>query len=372
MQVQQIIDVLEAMAPRHFAEPWDNVGLLIGSPRWPADSILLTIDLTEEVLREATEAKAQMIVAYHPPIFEPMKSITDASVKQHIVLEAAHAGIAVYSPHTALDAAPGGVNDWLAEGLGTGDVRALSAYAALPPTEECKIVTFCPADAVDAVRNGLATVGAGRIGDYQLCSFELKGQGTFFGGESTSPAVGAKGQLERVEEVCLEMVCSKSALGLAMIALREFHPYEEPPVEIYSLLARPERKIGQGRRVTLDQKVTLENLVSRIKQRLGVCRIRVALGRRAPESYRTIGLCAGAGGALLDEAIAQGCELFFTGEMRHHDVLAAQARGCTVILAGHTNTERGYLSVLRDRLLESFPKGSITISSVDRDPLQPM
>lgn len=372
MKVQEIITALETIAPRHYAESWDNVGLLIGSPRWPADSVFLTIDLTEEVLREAIETQARMIVAYHPPIFDAMKSITDATVKQHIVLEAAHAGISVYSPHTALDAAPGGVNDWLAEGMGSGDVRAISAYSSLPATEECKIVTFCPPDAVEAIRNGLATVGAGRIGEYKLCSFELRGTGTFFGGESTSPTVGVKGQLERVEEVRLEMVCSRSALGLAVIALREFHPYEEPPIEFYSLLAHPERKIGQGRRLTLDQKVTIDELVDRIKRRLDVSRIRVALSREAPDAYRTIGLCAGAGGSLLDEAIEQGCELFLTGEMRHHDVLAAQARGCTVILAGHTNTERGYLSVLRERLLSACPSTSITISSVDVDPLQPM
>jgi dinuclear metal center YbgI/SA1388 family protein len=381
MTVQTVIDALEVIAPLRYAAEWDNVGLLLGSPSWPADSILLTIDLTEDVLAEALAAKVQMIVAYHPPIFEPLRRVTDATVKEHIVLEAARAGIAIYSQHTALDATPGGIDDWLAEGVmgladhqhyadsPTADVRALSPYQALPQSEQCKVVTFCPADAVDAIRNGLATAGAGRIGNYELCSFALRGQGTFFGGEQTKPTVGGKGTLERVDEVRLEMVCSESALGLAVIALREFHPYEEPPIEIYRLLPRPERHIGQGRRVRLDRPVDMPTLVERIKQRLGVARIRVALGRNAPDEFRTIGLSAGAGGSLIDSAIGQGCEAFFTGEMRHHDILAAQDRGCTVILAGHTNTERGYLNVLRERLSEMLPKTRIDLSQADRDPL---
>ncbi len=372
MNVRDVMNVLEAIAPLHYAEEWDNVGLLIGSTDWPADAILLTIDLTEEVLLEAIEAKAQMVVAYHPAIFTPLKRVTEATVREQTVLHAARAGIAVYSPHTALDAAPNGVNDWLAHGLGHGDVRALVADRVLPQSEECKIVTFCPADAVDAIRNGLGTVGAGRIGEYQLCSFELRGQGTFFGGDSTNPAVGARGTLERVDEVRLEMVCSQSALGLAVIALREFHPYEEPPIEIYQQQPRPDRTSGAGRRVTLDQKAPLEEIVERIKARLGVERLRVATGRGRGKTYQTIGLCAGAGGSLLDEAVNQGCELFFTGEMRHHDVLRAQARGCTVILAGHTNTERGYLDVLRETLQEKLGGATIRVSERDEEPLRPM
>ncbi|HRQ76039.1 MAG TPA: Nif3-like dinuclear metal center hexameric protein [Phycisphaerales bacterium] len=369
MNVRPVMDALESIAPLRYAEAWDNVGLLVGSPKWNADSILLTIDLTEDVLAEALKLGVQMIVAYHPPIFEPMKTLTDANVKQHIVLEAARAGISIYSPHTALDAAPAGLNDWLAAGFGQGDVRALQAHRTLPESEECKIVTFCPAAAVDSIRKSLSTVGAGRIGEYQLCSFELRGHGTFLGGEKTNPAIGQRHMLERVEEVRLEMVCSRAALGLAMIALREFHPYEEPAIEIHPLEPKPERMIGQGRRIRLDQKIDVPTIIERMKQRLGIARLRLAAGRGAPKQFTTIGLCAGAGGALLDDAIRQECELFFTGEMKHHDIVAANERGCTVLLAGHTNTERPYLAVLKQRLEQMLPEAKITLAQSDRDPL---
>jgi putative NIF3 family GTP cyclohydrolase 1 type 2 len=252
MQASHVIQALEALAPPEYAAEWDNVGLLIGSPQWEVAGLLLTVDLTPAVLREALGAGGRMVVAYHPPIFEPLARLTDATTGQRIALEAARGGVAVYSPHTALDAAPGGVNDWVAEGLGRGDIRALRPQAALPASEQCKLVTFCPADAADRLRSALATVGAGRIGGYELCSFEMAGTGTFLAGEDTSPRVGRKGGLQRVDELRLEMVCPEASLALAVTTLREFHPYEEPPIEIYRLEPRQplpnHRALPRGRR----------------------------------------------------------------------------------------------------------------------------
>jgi dinuclear metal center YbgI/SA1388 family protein len=372
MDIRGIIEQLERIAPPEYAAGWDNVGLLVGSPDWQATSALLTIDLTDAVLAEAADAAAGLIVAYHPPIFEPLTAITDGTPCGRVVLGAARRDIAVYSPHTALDAAPDGVNDWLARGLGKGDLRALETHASLPASEECKLVTFCPAEAAERVRNALATVGAGRIGDYELCSFEIEGTGTFHGGAETQPAVGRRGHLERVAEIRLEMVCPEASLALAVATLRQFHPYEEPPIEIYRLQARPQRGTGAGRKLVLDQKLTLGELVARAKKHLGVDQVRVATGHGAPRRYRTLGLCPGAGGALRPAATAAGCELFLTGEMRHHDVLRAQAEGCTVLLAGHTNTERGFLRVLRQRLDRALPDLTVSVSRRDADPMKVM
>jgi dinuclear metal center YbgI/SA1388 family protein len=372
MQISRIIEAMETIAPPEYAADWDNVGLLVGAPSWKAEAVLLTIDLTRNVLREALGGDARMVIAYHPPIFKPLPRLSDGTAQQRIALEAARGGVAVYAAHTSLDAAPGGINDWIAEGLGTGDVRALEARQVLPESEQCKLVTFCPAEAVDRLRAALATGGAGRIGRYELCSFEIAGIGTFYAGPGTEPRVGRRGALERVDEVRLEMVCPEASLALAVTTLREFHPYEEPPIEIYRLQPRPQRGIGEGRRIVLDQKLSLQALVEKIKARLGIDAVRVAVGERSPRSYRTIGLCAGAGGALRPAATEQGCEVFLTGEMRHHDVLAAKAAGCTVILAGHTNTERGYLRVLRKRLRTALPDLNVAVSRRDSSPLQPM
>lgn len=370
MKVRELINALEQIAPLSLAAEWDNVGLLVGSDQWPVDSVLLTIDLTEEVLREAIEKQATLIVAYHPPIFDPLTTLTDRSPKQRIILEAIRAGISIYSPHTALDAAPGGVNDWLAEGLGPGVVHPLQIHAEVVPEQYCKIVTIGPAKAIDEVHRAMSDAGAGVIGDYEQCSFRIEGIGTFFGTDSAHPTTGEKGKLERVEEVRLEMVCSEAALEAVLTSLRKAHPYEEPPIEMYPLLPRPEKTIGQGRLVRLETPATMNELIERLKMHLGVEHLKIAIGQNTPATFQTIGLCAGAGGSMLDEALNADAEVFLTGEMSHHDTLKAIAKGCAIILAGHTNTERGYLSVLKRKLESELSEASIAIAERDRAPFQ--
>ena len=365
---------LATIAPLQLAEDWDNVGELITGVRDRIGTMLLTIDLTEPVLEEAIDARADMVVAYHPPIFSPLARLTTSTPNEAIALGLAQAGIHVYSPHTALDAAPGGVNDWFSDCLGEGDRRALMAACEQPKTEAFKIITFCPPEYTDRIRDGLAALGAGNIGAYQRCSFELKGTGTFHGhAERSDPAIGQSGQLERVEETRLEMVCPADALAAAIRSIRSFHPYEEPPIEILRLEPRPQRDTGAGRRVHLDRSMSLRGIAEAVKVRTGSPRVQVARAHERPQRHRMIGLCAGAGASLLDEALAQECSVFVTGEMRHHDILRAQADGCSIILAGHTNTERGYLPILAKRLTKLLgdTAPTILVSRKDRDPLRP-
>jgi dinuclear metal center YbgI/SA1388 family protein len=369
---QQLNEALETVAPTSHAEDWDNVGMLIKGVRTKIDRALLTIDLTEPVLNEAIDARADAIIAYHPPIFTPLKRISGATPTERLVLDVIRAGMHVYSPHTALDAAPGGVNDWLADALDEGDRRALNPVVDESANDMCKIVTYCPPESATTIRDGLAAVGAGTIGEYKRCSFESSGMGTFHASRSSKPSVGSTGRLERITELRLEMVCPKHALAGAVRAMRSFHPYEEPPIDIYTLEPVPLREIGAGRRIMLDRAVSLRTIVEQVRTRTNVQRIKVARAHERPQKNRIIGLCAGAGGSLLDNAIAQGCTVFITGEMRHHDILRAQASGCSVILAGHTNTERGYLPVLGRKLTELIGDAApqFIVSRKDRDPLR--
>jgi dinuclear metal center YbgI/SA1388 family protein len=380
MLISDLVAIMERIAPLEYAEPWDKVGLLVGdrsaSLRGP---VLLTIDLNEAVLSEAVEMNSGAIVAYHPPIFEPLAKITDATPRQRVILRALQHNIAIYSPHTALDAIPGGVADWLCEGLSgskivgkiEGDCRALSHHARVAHTQEVKIVTFVPAKDAEHVRNALASAGAGRIGAYQVCSFATEGTGTFLGDESTNPTVGQRGVLETVREVRLEMVASKSALALALETLRKFHPYESPAIDAYELLPQPQRFVGAGRRLTLDKPTTVQELAQRLKAWVGRDQVRYALttgplGDDKPIMH--VGVVPGAGGELSRLARQEGCDLFVTGEMKHHDVLGALNSGMSVILGGHTSTERGYLPRLRDTL-ESRVDVPVAVSKTDRTPL---
>ena len=363
-----LVAAMQRIAPVELAEDWDNVGLLVGSAGHRVRRILLCIDLTESVLDEAVRKKADAIVAYHPPIFSARKTITDADAGGRILLRAMASGMAIHSPHTAADAALNGVNDWLAEGVGDGARHALIPADELPGTERVKLITYGPVESVDRIREGLAAVGAGVIGEYEICSIEIAAMGTYRGGERSNPVRGQRGQLERVEEVRLEMVCGDRHLATAIERLRALHPYEEPPIEIYRQMARPNQFIGAGRRVTLKRAATVEVITARLRDHLGTDRFtNDDIDRR--RRHEVIGLCAGSGSELLDPAIDQGCTLFVTGELKHHDVLHARSRGCAVILAGHTNTERGWLKVLRHRLREEL-KVEILISRMDRDPLR--
>jgi dinuclear metal center YbgI/SA1388 family protein len=369
--VADLLAALERICPFHLAEDWDNVGLIAGSDDWPlAGPILLTVDLTPDVAREAIAARAGAVIAYHPPIFSAIKSLTAGPL-----LDLIAARIAVVSPHTALDAAPAGLADFLADIAATQSHRtgggthrcALTPHASHRSANAHKIVTFVPVGATDAVRDAMGTAGAGRIGAYDTCAFTTAGTGTFRGSPASNPAVGARGRLERVEEIRLEMVCPGASLAGVITALRAAHPYEEPPIDIHPLTPPPDARIGAGRAVTLEHPIPLADLAARITRGLGVHHVHTAPAATL-EPITRIGVCPGAGGSLIAGAEAAGCNAFLTGEMRHHDILDALARGISIILAGHTETERPYLPVLARRIHDQSAAFTPIVSKADRSP----
>jgi dinuclear metal center YbgI/SA1388 family protein len=379
LALREVTALVEEIAPLEYAESWDNVGLLLEplADRQRPDQapsvrrVMLLVDLTRAVLEEAIERDVDFIVAYHPPIFEPLKRLRASSPKERLVTVAARAGLAIHSPHTALDAAPGGVNDWLADAFGKGARAPLVGARRVEANASYKLVVFVPPEHTEALRSALATAGAGVIGNYTECSYELRGEGTFVGGDGANPVVGERGRLERVTETRLEMVCSEEALGAVATALRRVHPYEEPAWDIYPLAPKPRLGIGAGRSVTLDEPAPVGTLVERIKAHLGRKTVRVAIAERhaSGEPIESVAVCAGSGRGLL--ARATQSDLYLTGELGHHDVLFALSRGASVVLAEHSSSERGYLAVLADRLKQRA-KGDIEVlvSEADRDPVE--
>lgn len=364
-----LVTAIDAIVPPEHAEPWDNTGLLLGISGDPVEKVLLCIDLTDAVVAEALKREVDAIVAYHPPIFTPRTSLTDADPSGDRLLALARGGVGVHSPHTAADAAIGGTNDWLLDVLEATRGEAIQPASPVRESERYKIVTFVPDDGAEAVRIALAKAGAGRIGDYDQCSTSGPVTGTFRGGEGTNPVVGVRGRLERVPETRLEMVCGARHLAAALAGLRGAHPYEEPPIEVHGLEAAPDPRIGAGRIADLDPGATVAELVERLRGGLGTSRLAVH-EPRSRRRHRRVGVCAGSGGELLGAAIDRGCTVFVTGELKHHDVLAAGERDCAIVLAGHTNTERGWLKVFRSRLRKILPNVAFSISRADVDPLR--
>ena len=366
MLTSDLLRALDHIAPRSLAAEWDNVGLLLGAAAQPCSRALVAIDLTEAVLDEAIRLKSQAIVLYHPPIFAPLRQLNDATPRGALLLRAARAGIALLSPHTALDAADGGVNDFLCSVVGEGQSVPLEPAAATTPGQSHRVTVHVPIDHVDAVRAAMARAGAGTIGEYTHCSFEVVGSGTFMPGERARPRVGSRGTLERVTECRLEKVCSAGNLPAVIAAIRASHPYEEPAFTIEALAPVPMPRAGQGRLMRLRAPMTARSIMRALASGL---RLRqVELVGDPSQRHAVLGLCAGSGGELIAGARTQGATLFITGELKHHDRLDAAAHGTSVILCGHTETERPYLRVLARRLQRLLPGLKVTVSKADRPP----
>jgi dinuclear metal center YbgI/SA1388 family protein len=361
MLLRELIAVIEELAPTRFAESWDNVGLLVGDPSRPIASVLFTIDYTAAVAAEARERRCDCVISYHPPIFEALKRITAPS----LVFDAIRDGVAIYSPHTALDVADGGTNDMLADALGLKDRQPLRPAKVSPA--HCKLVVFTPPNAVDKVAQAIFSAGAGWIGNYSSCSFQTPGIGTFFGQPGASPTVGQPGRLERVDEIRLESLVPLTKIDAVLHAMRAAHPYEEPAFDLLALHSSPDGR-GMGRIGAFAQGTDRATVIDRIKRELDLPHLLIAGPTTGPAARGAC--CAGACGELLNDALAQNTDLYLTGEMRHHDALKGAARGMTVICTLHSNSERKVLARLSTRISEKLPDLAVHLSRADRDPFQ--
>jgi dinuclear metal center YbgI/SA1388 family protein len=366
MKVREVVSALERLAPPALAAEWDNVGLLVGDGSAEVRRLLLCIDLTEGVLAEAVKAGAAMVMAYHPVIFKPIPRVTAEAAP--VVYEAARRGLAVYSVHTAWDAAAGGADDVLADLLGLAERRALVPAAG---RGECKIVVFVPPADLSAVSEAAFEAGAGRIGGYSQCAFFTHGIGSFCGDASTHPAAGRAGHPEAVEELRLEMISPLARAPAVCDAIRSAHSYETPAIDVYPLESLP-AGCGLGRVGRLARPAMLEALVARVKRAVGVRRALLARpGGRARRGRIGLAACgAGAGRDVYRQAIAEGAGLFVTGELPHHHALTAAAAGMAVLCLGHSHTERITLNRLAEQLALAIPKLKVIRSAQDRDPYE--
>lgn len=364
--VRDVCDHLKSIAPLSLAEEWDNVGLLLGDETAEITGTITCLSLTAEVAREAVERGAGLVVTHHPVMFKPLKKITVENAEGRMLLTLLRHGIAVYSPHTAWDNAAGGINQQLAEILNLREIAPLRPRTA---ADHFKIVTFVPEPQLDRVRQALWDAGAGTIGNYHHCSFNLRGTGTFFGSDATNPAVGTAGQLEFVDEIRLEVVCASKSLDRTLSALRTAHPYEEPAVDVFSVKT-PMDGTGAGRFGTLAKPMRLSELNAMISQRLHQPIIQF-IGDPSLTVQR-LGIACGAAAEFLKDAHRAGCQALLTGEARFHACLEAKDLGLGMILPGHYATERFSMEVLAKQLASRFPTLTVTASQNERDPIQSM
>lgn len=365
--VSELCDAMEAIAPTRLAQEWDNVGLLAGDPAAPLKKTMLCIDLTDAVVSEAIAGRVDAIMAYHPPIFRPIKSIrADSGEPDAAVFRCVANGIAVYSTHTALDAADGGTNDVIAGLCGIEHTEPLE-HVPDPSFAKSKIVVFVPETEVERVAHAMFEAGAGHIGDYSACSFRLSGEGTFLGGASTNPTIGTRGKLEFVKEQRVEMIVPNRAVPQVVNALIEAHSYEEPAYDIYPVTAPPRR--GIGRMGDLPRPTPLKTLARSLKRKTSAACVQI-VGEPEGEVTRAIIVVGAAGNLPFKVGVGPG-DVIITGEIRHHDALTIRRRSSSAIALGHWASERPTLTVLAERLTSLLPSVTALVSERDADPFSP-
>lgn len=364
MKVKDIAPIVEEIAPLGLAQDWDNVGLLVGDPEQPIRNVLLTIDVTKAVVAEAKRLKTDLIVSYHPVIWDGLKQVL-AGGPTHVVHELIRAGIAVFSIHTALDTVVGGVNDGLAEMLGIEDAKPLGDYVEYEPQKNYKFVVFVPVDALKKVTNAVFQAGAGAIGNYRDCGFHTDGTGTFLPLAGAKPAIGKPGKTEAVHEMRFETIVPTDKLDAVVAAMKAAHPYETPAFDIFRLFGYASR-FGLGRIGRLGAPAKVPELVERIKKQTGAKA--VGLVGDAKRLVRTAAVCAGTCGKIVNTVMAAGADLYLTGEMKHHEALAAQEAGLTCICLSHTVSERFILKKVARQLKSRMKQVNIKISKADADP----
>ena len=366
MKTKEIARRIDEIIPIKLAQDWDNVGLLIGQPEKEIKNILLTIDITKKVLAEAKKQKADMIISYHPVIWDGLKKITTDD-STYIVYELIRLGICVYSIHTSLDVISGGVNDGLAEMIGIEKPEPIGDYVNYPDADNYKLIVFVPVDSLEKVSNDIFAAGAGAIGNYSNCGFATEGTGTFKPLQGSKPAIGKKNKLEKVHEIRFESIVPSTKLESVIDAMKKSHPYEMPAFDVIKLY-NEQSKFGLGRIGLLQKPAKLPELIEKIKKATSA----KAIGLVGDEKkiIKKAAVCAGTCGAIINSIITQKADLYLTGELKHHQAIAAQESNLTCICLSHTNSERFMLKKLAKQLQKQLKGTIIKISRKDADPFR--
>jgi dinuclear metal center YbgI/SA1388 family protein len=361
MKISDVVKCLEAYAPLGLQEDYDNAGLLIGSADDECSGIVTTLDVTEYVIKEAIEKKCNLIVAHHPIIFKGLKKINGKNYVERAVIAAIKNNIAVYAIHTNLDNISVGVNQKIAQKLDLQNTNVLFPKEGMLK----KLVTFCPQKNAVEVRNALFKAGAGMIGKYSECSFNLEGLGTFKAGDNTEPYVGKIGEQHEENETRIEVIFPGYLQNQIVQSLKETHPYEEVAYDIYGLYNQ-HTGIGSGLVGDFTRPVSEEDLLSRLKTAFGpgVIRHTAFIHKKITKAA----VCGGSGSFLLSAAKECGAGVYITSDVKYHEFFDADN---TILLAdiGHYESEQFTIDLLTDILQQKFPNFAVLKTEIKTNPV---
>ena len=362
MKIMEAIQVLEQAAPLSYQEGYDNAGLLTGNSNWNCTGILCTLDATEQVITEAKERRCNLVVAHHPIIFGGLKKITGRNYVEKSVISAIKHDIVIYAIHTNLDNVLHGVNNRIADRLGLVSRRILAPKDG----QLMKLCSFVPLAQADELRTALFEAGAGHIGRYSDCSFNVEGTGTFKGGAGTNPFAGNPGELHREKEVKLEVIFPAHLQSRLVAALLKSHPYEEVAYDIIPL-ANEHPEVGSGLIGELPEPVTEEGFLHILKNafELSIVRHTPLLGKK----IQKVALCGGAGSFLTGRALAAGADVYVTADVKYHEFFDANDR-LVIADIGHWESEQYTSELLVELLQAKFPTFAVLKSAINTNPVR--
>lgn len=362
IKVSDIAKILESFSPVGLQEDYDNCGLQVGNQDMIVSGILITLDVTEEIIWEAESNKCNLIVSHHPLSLSGIKTITADSNPGRIIIEAIQKKIAIYSAHTNIDSVKQGVSGRLASKLGLTDCKILDQRKEML----VKMVTFVPLENADKLRTALFESGAGNIGSYDCCSYNTNGFGTFRGDESTNPYVGKKGEMHTEAELRIETIFPVYMQTKVVKALIENHPYEEPAYDLYPL-KNQWSEAGYGMIGYLPEALSPNEFLQKLKSVTMTGCIRYTEMPYKP--VRKIAVCGGSGSFLIKKAISAGAEVFVSGDFKYHQFFETTK---TMMIAdiGHYESEQFTKELFFEVLTKKLPNFAIRLSNVNTNPIK--
>ena len=361
MKIREITHHIEEAAPLSYQENYDNAGLITGHPEDEVSGILLCIDCIEEVVEEAIRRKCNLIIAHHPILFGNIKRLNGKNYVERTIIKAIQNNIAIYAAHTNADNILHGVNARIAHKLGLENCMILSPKKGLLK----KLVTFVPHKDAERVRQAIFSAGAGRIGHYGDCSFNLKGEGTFRGDETTDPHAGKKGELHTEPETRIETIFAQPDQQKILNALTEAHPYEEVAYDIYPL-DNVYPQVGSGLYGELRSPADAMEFLHKLKQLFHAKGIRHT--GISGKKIRRVALCGGSGSFLLNDAIKVQADIFITADFKYHQFFDADGK-IVVADIGHYESEQFTVELFYEILIEKIPTFAIHFSEVNTNPV---
>ncbi len=361
MKITSLVSVLEDFAPVSLQESYDNSGLIIGHVNDDVESALICLDVTEDVLDEAIEKGFGLIIAHHPLIFKGITKLNHKNSVERIIVKAIKNNIAIYAIHTNADNVISGVNGRIAQKLGMINTRVLDEKRGL----FMKLVTFCPLNKAEEVRGAIFNAGAGQIGDYSSCSFNVEGMGTFQGNDESNPYVGEKNKLHHEPETKIEVIFPIYKEKAVIKALLSSHPYEKVAYDIFQLENQfPE--FGSGLIGELTSEMDELDFFNKLKSVFGIKVIKHSKLLKKP--IKKVAVCGGSGNFLIRKAKASGADIFITGDVKYHDYFKAENE---MIIAdiGHYESEQFTKDLIHSILIKKFPNFALQISVQNTNPI---